>query len=60
MLSDKNSDQTIYRFTFTKKCIYLYLYVLTYMYVCVYDYVCIYIYIYIYIRIPQRVNHYYF
>ena len=46
MLSDENSDQTIYRFTFTKKCIYLYLYVSTYICVCMYMYmyVCIYIY----------------
>ena len=53
MLSDKNSDQTIYSFTFTNKCIYLYLYVLICMCVCVYIYiyiymcVCVYIYIYI-------------
>ena len=58
MLSDKNSDQTIYRFTFTKKCIYLYLYLLIcmclYMYICInmsvcvyiYTYICVYIYIY--------------
>ena len=46
MLSDENNDQTIYRFTFTKKCIYLYLYVSTYICVCMYMYmyVCIYIY----------------
>ena len=53
MLSDKNTDQTIYtftfRFTFTKKCIHLYLYVLICMCVCTYICMCVCIYIYIYV-----------